>query len=139
MNRFPARRREFDPFEGMFDDIFGRPPMTANVMRTDISESETAFTLDVELPGYRKEDVNIDLEDGYLTVSAKNERSTEEKDAKGNIVRNERYFGSCSRRFYVGDAVTEEEIKAKFDNGILMITIPKKGKELPVRKSISIE
>ena len=138
--RYTPTRRSYDLFDGMFDDFFNTSFVsTNNAMRTDIHENENGYTLDIELAGYKKEDVNIDLEDGYLTVSAKHETTDEERDAKGNVIRNERYFGSCSRSFYVGEKVTEEDIKAKFDNGILEISVPKDVKKIPEKKYISID
>ena len=96
--RYTPTRRSYDLFDGMFDDFFNTSFVsTNNAMRTDIHENENGYTLDIELAGYKKEDVNIDLEDGYLTVSAKHETTDEERDAKGSVVRNERYFSSCSR------------------------------------------
>ena len=96
--RYTPTRRSYDLFDGMFDDFFNTSFVsTNNAMRTDIHENENGYTLDIELAGYKKEDVNIDLEDGYLTVSAKHETTDEERDAKGSVVKNERYFGSCSR------------------------------------------
>ena len=125
----------------MFDDFFNTSFVsTNNAMRTDIHENENGYTLDIELAGYKKEDVNINLEDGYLTVSAKHEMTDEERDAKGNVVRNERYFGSCSRSFYVGENIKEEDIKANFDNGELKITFPSdKPKQVEEKKYIPIE
>ncbi len=138
--RYQPTRRSYDLFDGMFDDLFNAPFISTNTaMRTDIHENENGYTLDIELPGYKKEDVMIDLEDGYLNISAKHETSDEERDAKGNVVRNERYFGSCSRSFYVGNKITEEDIRAKFDNGILEISIPKETKKIETKKTISIE
>ena len=138
--RYTPTRRSYDLFDGMFDDLFNAPFISTNTaMRTDIHENENGYTLDIELPGYKKEDVMIDLEDGYLNISAKHETSDEERDAKGNVVRNERYFGSCSRSFYVGNKITEEDIRAKFDNGILEISIPKETKKIETKKTISIE
>ena len=96
--RYTPTRRSYDLFDGMFDDFFNTSFVsTNNAMRTDIHENENGYTLDIELAGYKKEDVNIDLEDGYLTVSAKHETTDEERDAKGSVVKNERYFGSRSR------------------------------------------
>ena len=138
--RYQPTRRSYDLFDGMFDDLFNAPFISTNTaMRTDIHENENGYTLDIELPGYKKEDVMIDLEDGYLNISAKHETSDEERDGKGNVVRNERYFGSCSRSFYVGNKITEEDIRAKFDNGILEISIPKETKKIETKKTISIE
>ena len=141
MSRYTPTRRSYDLFDGMFDDFFNTPFIANNnvAMRTDIHESEHEYTLDIELPGYNKQDVRIELEKGYLTISAKHETTDEERDSKGNIVKNERYFGSCSRSFYVGDNVSEEDIKAKFDNGILEISVPKDKEKIPTKKTIAIE
>lgn len=140
MSRYTPTRRSYDLFDRMFDDMFASPFIaTNNVMKTDIRELENGYALDIELPGYDKNDVTIDLEDGYLNISAKHETTDEERDAKGNVVRNERYFGTCSRSFYVGEGLKEEDIKARFNNGILEISVPKETKQVPTKKTISIE
>ena len=130
-------------FDDMIDDWFGEPRFTrrtAAAMRCDIREKDGSYLLDIELPGYRKEDIHIDLEDGYLTVSAARNTSSEEKDKQGNILRQERISGSCSRSFYVGEELTAEDIKAKYDNGELKIVLPKKDqKEIEAKKNIMIE
>ena len=121
--------------ENLFDDFmdgFAFPTAnwnyaknTANVMKTDIKENDKGYELDVDLPGYKKEDVKAELKDGYLTISASNDNTKEEKDEDGKYIRKERYTGSVSRSFYVGKYVTEEDIHAKFENGILKYTVPK--------------
>lgn len=116
------------PFDG---DWFGRknPPYgktLKDVMKTDIREKEDGYEVLVDLPGFAKEDVNVKLENGYLTISAVQEKKEEEKDQDGRFIRRERYSGSASRSFYVGDAVTTEDIKAKYENGILQLNVPKK-------------
>ena len=130
-------------FDDMIDDWFGEPRFTrrtAAAMRCDIREKDGSYLLDIELPGYRKEDIHIGLEDGYLTVSAARNTSSEEKDKQGNILRQERISGSCSRSFYVGEELTAEDIKAKYDNGELKIVLPKKDqKEIEAKKNIMIE
>lgn len=130
-------------FDDMIDDWFGEPRFTrrtAAAMRCDIREKDGSYLLDIELPGYRKEDIHIDLEDGYLTVSAARNTSSEEKDKQGNTLRQERISGSCSRSFYVGEELTAEDIKAKYDNGELKIVLPKKDqKEIEAKKNIMIE
>lgn len=130
-------------FDDMIDDWFGEPRFTRRTaagMRCDIREKDGSYLLDIELPGYRKEDIHIDLEDGYLTVSAARNTSSEEKDKQGNILRQERISGSCSRSFYVGEELTAEDIKAKYDNGELKIVLPKKDqKEIEAKKNIMIE
>ncbi len=109
-------------------------------IRTDIKENGSNYELDMDLPGYKKENIKIDLEDGYLTISASNSNETEENDSEGKYVHRERYFGSCTRSFYVGENVSYEDIKAKFDNGILHVVFPKdKPKEIEGKKYINIE
>ena len=136
--------------ENLFDDFFENVPnpikavrqMTIpQVMRTDIKESDKGFTLDIDLPGYKKEDISAELKDGYLTVSAKTNEEHEEKDDKGTYIRKERTFGSCSRSFYIGEEIEENEVKAKFEDGILKMFVPKKEvtPQVEERKYISIE
>ena len=134
-------RRGFDAFDEMFDDFFPKTNVfTSNVMKTDVYEKDGYYNLDIELPGYNKEDVELDIMDGYLNIKATHNLSNEEKDAKGNLVRSERNFGSCSRSFYVGDNIKAEDIKAKFDNGILNIVLPsKEQKSIETKQSVTIE
>lgn len=133
------RRHEFDLFEDMFGESFFNEG-ESKLMKTDIKEKKDKYIIDMDLPGYEKEDIKLQIQDGYLTVHANMNR--EEKDEeKGKFVRKERYSGECSRSFYVGDNITENEIKAKFKNGTLTIEVPKKEerKELPEMKYIPIE
>ncbi|MCR5672592.1 MAG: Hsp20/alpha crystallin family protein [Lachnospiraceae bacterium] len=136
--------------ENLFDDFFDsvsrpikaiRQAPVPQVMRTDVKESDKGFTLDIDLPGYKKENISAELKDGYITVSAKTNEEHEEKDEDGTYIRKERTFGSCSRSFYVGEEIEESEIKAKFEDGILKLFVPKKEVEPQVeeRKYISIE
>ncbi|HCI24637.1 MAG TPA: Hsp20/alpha crystallin family protein [Lachnospiraceae bacterium] len=136
--------------ENLFDDFmdgFAFPTAnwnyaknTANVMKTDIKENDKGYELDVDLPGYKKEDVKAELKDGYLTISASNDNTKEEKDEDGKYIRKERYTGSVSRSFYVGKYVTEEDIHAKFENGILKLSVPKVDvPKVEENKYISIE
>ena len=136
--------------ENLFDDFmdgFAFPTAnwnyaknTANVMKTDIKENDKGYELDVDLPGYKKEDVKAELKDGYLTLSASNDNTKEEKDEDGKYIRKERYTGSVSRSFYVGKYVTEEDIHAKFENGILKLSVPKvDAPKVEENKYISIE
>lgn len=116
-----------------------------NIMNTDIKESDSEYEMTIDLPGFKKDDVNVALENGYLTISAsknmeKNEAENEEEQKKGRYIRRERYSGACQRSFYVGDALTVEDIKANFKHGILRLCIPKKEKkELESHKYIAIE
>ena len=136
--------------ENLFDDFmdgFAFPTAnwnyaknTANVMKTDIKENDKGYELDVDLPGYKKEDVKAELKDGYLTISASNDNTKEEKDEDGKYIRKERYTGAVSRSFYVGKYVTEEDIHAKFENGILKLSVPKvDAPKVEENKYISIE
>lgn len=118
-------------FDNMFDEMF-RDPFSTNkridkVMRTDIQEKDNQYILDMDLPGYEKEDIKAQLKDGYLTITAQKNEISEEKDEKGDYIRRERYSGKCSRSFYVGEGVKEEDIKASFNNGILQLTFPKQA------------
>ena len=95
-------------------------------MKTDIKETEKAYELNVELPGFKKEDIHIELSEGYLAIDAASTSSSEESNEEGTYIRKERFSGSCSRSFYVGDDISEEDIRAKFEDGILKIFVPKK-------------
>ncbi len=134
-------RRSFGVLDEMFDDFFPRTNvLSSDIMRTDIYEKDGYYNLDIELPGYNKEDVQMDIMDGYLNIKATHNVTNEEKDAKGNLVRSERSFGSCSRSFYVGDNIKAEDIKAKFENGMLNIVLPsREQKSIETKQTVSIE
>ena len=128
-------------FDNMFDDFFKDPFFTRNnavkVMKTDIQEKDNNYVLDMDLPGYEKEDIKIELHDGYLTVSAEKNEEKEDKHAK--YLKRERFTGMCSRSYYVGDNLKEEDIKANFKNGILTIEFPKEvEKKVEEKKYIPI-
>ena len=135
-------------FDGFFND-FARPERrianySANetaVMRTDVKETDGGYELDVDLPGYKKEDIKAELKDGTLTISASTNTEKEDKDKDGKFIRRERFSGSCSRGFYVGENLDQEDIKAKFENGILKLFVPKKEAkpEIEESKYIAIE
>ncbi|MCM1091249.1 MAG: Hsp20/alpha crystallin family protein [Butyrivibrio sp.] len=112
----------------MLDDFFGMPfgSNTSEMMSTDVRETEDGYEVVMNLPGFAKEDVKGEVKDGYLTISASTSSSNDSQDEGGKYIRRERYCGSCSRSFYVGDAVTQEDIKARFENGTLQLQIPKK-------------
>lgn len=133
------RRRDFDLFGDMFRDPFFTEG-ESKVMKTDIKEKKDKYLIDIDLPGYEKENIKIDVEDGYLTVHATVDSDKEEKE-EGKFVRKERYMGSCSRSFYVGNEVKSEDIKASFKNGTLKIEVPKKEEQakLPDKKYIPID
>ena len=131
-----------DPFDNFVGTMAAPSVKTApNLMRTDIRETDTGFELTIDLPGFDKEGVQAELKDGYLTVTAETKQESEDKDKKGTYVRQERFTGKCSRTFYVGDDIEEDDIKAKFDNGTLQIDVPKKvaKPEPETSRSISID
>ena len=121
-----------DFMDDWFDDMFTFPEEsrrqtknTAVVMRTDVKDLGDKYQLDIELPGYKKEDIHAELHEGYLTVSAKKSENTEEKQENGKYIRRERYTGECRRSFFVGKTITEEDIHAAFENGVLKLTVVK--------------
>ena len=131
-----------DPFEMMMpqsrNPLYGKH--AKNLMKTDVRETENSFEVDMDLPGFKKDEVNLELKDGYLTVSADKALDKDKKDNEGRYIRQERWSGSCSRSFYVGDAVKPEDVHAKFENGILQIALPKQEqKQLPSTTVIAIE
>lgn len=136
--------------ENLFDDFFGFDyPMrnfqridAGEIMKTDVKESDIGYELDISLPGYKKEDVKAELKDGYLTINASTSLDKDEKDEQtGKYIRRERYSGSCSRSFYVGKDMAEEDIKAKFEDGVLKLSLPKKDAKPAIedKKYIAIE
>ncbi|MBM6854305.1 Hsp20/alpha crystallin family protein [Mediterraneibacter glycyrrhizinilyticus] len=125
-------------FWGRKNPLYGKN--AKNIMKTDIREHDGGYELDVDLPGFKKDEINVELEEGYLTISAAKGLDKDEQDKKGKYIRRERYAGAMQRSFYVGDAVTQEDIKAKFEDGILKLSIPKKdAKAVETKKTIAIE
>ena len=111
-----------------------------NVMKTDIKELEGGYELEIDLPGFTKEEVTAELKDGYLTISAAKGLDKDEQDKNGKYIRKERYAGSMSRSFYVGEGVTQDDIKAKYEDGILRLVVPKKdNKAVENNRYIAIE
>ena len=111
-----------------------------NEMKTDVRETEDGYELDIDLPGFKKDEVTAQLDNGYLTIQASKGLDKEQKDKKGKYIRKERYAGSMSRSFYVGDAITEEDVHAKYEAGILKLFVPKKeAKAVEQAKHIAIE
>ena len=135
--------RNYNLFDEMFNDPFFKRPFensSTQIMKTDIHEKDGNYMIEMELPGYAKEDIKADLKDGYLTITASRNETKEEKDAKGNCIRKERYTGSCNRSFYVGDNVTQDDIKATFKDGVLSLQVPKEvPKAIEQPKLITIE
>ena len=125
-------------FWGRKNPLYGK---NANkIMKTDIREHDGGYELDVDLPGFKKDEINVELENGYLTISATKGLDKDEQDKKGKYIRRERYAGAMQRSFYVGDEVTQEDIKAKFEDGILRLSIPKKDAQaVETKKTIAIE
>lgn len=130
--------RAYDLFDDMFEGFM--PKLSTNVMKTDVHEKDGYYNLDIELPGYDKSDISMSITDGNLIINAKHESSNEEKDAKGNLIRSERSFGSCSRSFYVGENMKAEDVKASFDKGILSVIVPtQKQKAIETTQTIQIQ
>lgn len=141
--------------ETLFDEFFGDPFMMTpswngrdplygkhakNLMKTDVRETETAYEVDVDLPGFKKDEVQVELKGGYLTITAEKGLDKDEEEKNGKYLRRERYSGTCSRSFYVGEGLRAEDVSAKYENGILRLTVPKNAKpELPASSSIAIE
>lgn len=133
--------RYYPVFDNLFDDFFTTDSQgTSSVMKTDIVEKDGNYELSIEMPGVKKEDIQMELKDGYLNVTASHNTNTEDKDKEGRIIRQERVSGSYSRSFYVGDDVRTEDVKASFDNGELIVTVPKEApKKIEENKFIPIE
>ncbi len=125
-------------FRNMDRQLYGKN--AAREMKTDVHEHEDHFEVDIDLPGFRKEDLNLELQNGYLTVTATKGLNKDETTKKGRLIRQERYAGTMQRSFYVGDALTEQDITAKLEHGVLSLSIPKKDeRKLPEKKVIMIE
>lgn len=125
-------------FWGGKNPLYGK--RAKNMMKTDIREHDDGYEIDIDLPGFKKDEIQAQLKDGYLTVSAAKGLDKDEKDKKGNYIRQERYAGAMSRSFYVGDDVSQEKIKAKYEDGILKLSIPKKsGDKVETKNRIAIE
>ena len=139
MRFMPAARRN-DGYS-LFDDVFNTPFFTGEaLMKTDITEKDGIYTLKTDLPGYAKDDVKMSLYNGNLTIEASRSSAQEDKDDKGRVIRTERYSGTYSRTFYVGDNVREDDIHASFENGVLTIEVPKaEEKKIEEKRFITIE
>ncbi len=137
-------------FDDVFDDAFDVFPAFGrrnffgkqgqNIMKTDVRETDDSYELDIDLPGFKKEELQAKIENGYLTISANKSADKDKKDKKGRYIRQERYVGQFSRSFYVGNSVQREDIQARFEDGILKLSIPKKeNKQLPEQNLIDID
>ena len=133
----------FDEPFGMMPSFRGRNPLygknARNLMKTDVRETENSYELDVDLPGFKKDEIQLQRENGYLTISAAKGLDKDQKDQQGRYIRQERYAGACSRSFYVGEQVEPKDVSASFEDGILKISLPKNSpKELPKNTTIAI-
>ena len=136
--------------ENLFDDWFDFPSMrdvdrklygknAHREMKTDVREHEDHYEVDIDLPGFKKDEITLELKDGYLTVTAAKGLDKDEKDKAGKLIRQERYAGTMQRSFYVGDSLTEEDIHAKYEDGVLRVDLPKKeARKVPEKKQILI-
>ena len=123
-------RKDFDVFDNFFDDPFFRREKSVHpLMKTDIKETDKSYIINMDLPGFDKKDIQIDVENGYLNINAKSDTSNKEEEEEGKFIRRERYYGECSRSFYIGEDFCEDDIKATFKNGILSLDIPKVKEE----------
>ena len=136
----------FDDFDRDFFRGFGRPEHVlygknaSRMMKTDVKETDEGYEVNVDLPGFNKDEIKLELNSGYLTISTEKSLNKENKENKGKMLRQERYVGTMQRSFYVGGSITEEDIKAKYENGVLSLMIPKKEvKKVPEKKQILIE
>lgn len=135
--------KEYGIFDPFFDGFFRFPSFKnemkemEKLMKTDVRESENGYDIEVEMPGYEKGDINLELNNGYLTITASRNEKNDESDKKDNYIRRERYYGNCARSFYVGD-IKEEDIDAKLEKGVLSIHIPKEV-EKDSKKKIEIK
>ncbi|MBR1737281.1 MAG: Hsp20/alpha crystallin family protein [Firmicutes bacterium] len=128
----------FSGFDNIEKQLYGR--RAAQVMKTDVRERDGEYEIDIDLPGFKKDEINIDLANEYITVSAAKGLDKDEKTKDGKLIRCERYAGSMQRSFYVGESMTEDDIKAKFEDGVLKLTVPKKeAKKVEEKRRIAIE
>ncbi len=126
-------------FDDLFEYPFGGGRNAAQLMKTDVLETDQDYTLLIDLPGIEKDNVSAELKEGYLNITASASQQDDSQDENGRYLRRERFAGTYTRSFYVGDAVTETDIKAKFENGVLKLTIPKKEPQAPPKRTILIE
>ena len=138
-------------FDDMFDDAFSlmpsfgtRDPLygkhAKNLMKTDVRETDTGYEIDVDLPGFKKDEVQVQVNNGYLTIRAAKGLDKDEQDHKARYIRRERYAGQCSRSFYVGSGIQPQDVHAKYEDGILRLSLPKgQAAQLPQNNTVSIE
>ena len=136
----------FDGFDRSFFRNFGNMDRALygkhaqNMMKTDVKETDEGYEVDIDLPGFKKDEIQLELNNGYLTISTQKALEKDEKNKKGRMLRQERYAGVMQRSFYVGDSITEEDVKASYESGVLHLMIPKKdAPKAPEKKTIQIE
>ena len=129
---------EFPEFQDVDRKLYGKH--AKNLMKTDVKDTDSGYEIDMDLPGFKKDEIKMKLENGVLTINASKGLDKDEKDKKGKYVRRERYAGSLTRSFYVGNQVTEKDVHPKYENGILSFTVPKENKQVEEKqKYIAIE
>ena len=133
---------DFDDFDKEFNrmmrPLYGKH--SRNMMKTDVRETENSYELDIDLPGFKKDEIKVELDNGYLSISAAKGLDKDEEKKDGKYIRRERYAGAMNRTFYVGDNLTQQDIQAKFEDGILKISVPKKDvQQIEQNKYIAIE
>ena len=150
MAMFPALMND-TMFSNLFDDPFFEgwrnmdraaacdPNMSAGMMSTDVRETDKGYMVDIDMPGFKKDDISLDLQNGYLTITANRSEDLDEKDNEGRYIRQERCTGSCARSFYVGENLKPTDVAAKFENGILELKLPKADKQIPEKPTTLIE
>ncbi len=130
---------DFDKeFNRMMRPLYGKHAQ--NMMKTDVRETDNSYELDIDLPGFKKDEIKVELDNGYLSISAAKGLDKDEEKKDGKYIRRERYAGAMNRTFYVGDNLTQQDIQAKFEDGILKISVPKKDvQQIEQNKYIAIE
>jgi len=126
-----------EEFFGRKNPLYGKH--AKNMMKTDVRETDGTYEVDIDLPGFKKEDISVSFENGYLTVSTNKTLDRDDKDKDGKYIRQERYAGSMSRSFFIGKNIPKEDIKAKYEDGVLRLSVPKKDIKVIENNTISIE
>lgn len=131
-------RNFFRNFGNMDRALYGKHAQ--NMMKTDVKETDEGYEVDIDLPGFKKDEIQLELNNGYLTISTQKALEKDEKNKKGRMLRQERYAGMMQRSFYVGEHITEEDVKASYESGVLHLVLPKKdAPKMPEKKTIQIE
>ncbi len=129
---------ELKEFDNMEKKLYGR--RAGRMMKTDVREKDDNYEVVIDIPGFKKEEITVELDEGYLTINAAKGLDKDENDKKGKLIRQERYAGSMTRSFYIGENVQKEDIEATYRHGVLKLTIPKKAMEkIPEKNLIAIE